>query len=249
MKAFNGSQDDKRRAMHDVTLARMGGHLHAWGHYWNDGGMGGKFKGNVTGAALNRYLKPEQVEQDLPDYWEPALGIPALVAEMLDVFFSGLSLHDNKELHQHWPEQVLGAIQPGMDLTRVPDRLTAYMLEQPEWLAAYADEKAAHLVGLMHAIFLLRVEGIDQSKRLADFYYDHIHKLHLSRFRGTVMHLDGYVWAALRHLCSIDKHRGPYGYFLKNAVDGRAAHRREPRGKHWVELSQIFLQMIEDCPA
>lgn len=246
MKAFNDLQDLKKRAVQDAALARMGGHFYAWGHYWHH--EGGKCRGNVTGAILHPYLKDGQVEQDLPAYWEPVMGIPWAVGTMLDTFFSALSCHDNKELHQHWAENALGAIRPGADLSRVPDNLAAYILEKPEWLAAYADEKAAHQVGLMHAFVTLRLNGIDQDKRIKDFYYDHLHKLHRHQL-DVRRSPENAVRAALSSLCAhyMDNRRGPFGYFLQHAVEGSAGHKREPRPKRWVELSQIFLQMIEDC--
>lgn len=245
MKAFNGSEDVKRRALQDAALARMGGHFYGWGHYWHPENNG-KCRGNVTGALLHAHLQPGQVEQDLPDYWEPVLGIPWQVGEMVDRFFSGLCLHDDKELHTRWAEQVITAIRPGADLTAVPDKLAAYILEQTEWLAAYADDWA-HQVGMMHAIVTLRLAGIDQGKRVDDFYYAHIHRLHRHQTEGRRSPANE-ARAALKSLCALyrENRRGPFSYFLQHAVDGSAAHRREKTGKRWAELAQIFLQMIED---
>lgn len=245
MKAFLGSDDVKRRAMQDAALARMGGHFYAWGHYWHPY-MAGKCRGNITGAVLHVHLKAGQVEQDLPDYWEPVLGIPWQVGEMMDRFFSGLSLHDDKELHTRWAEQVFSAIRPGADLSAVPDNMAAYILEQPEWMAAYADDWA-HQVGMMHAIVTLRLAGIDQGKRVDDFYFQHIHKLHRHQTEQG-RDKSNHVRAALRSLCTLyrEQRRGPLSYFLQHAVDGSAAHKREKTGKRWAELSQIFLQMVED---
>jgi hypothetical protein len=247
MKAFLGSQDVKRRAMQDAALARMGGHFYGWGHYWHPEN-GGKCRGNVAGALLNVHLQPGQVEQDLPGYWEPVLGIPWLVGEMIDRFFSGLCLHDDKEIHTRWAEMVVDAIRPGADLSSVPDRLVAYILEQPEWLAAYADDWAHH-VGLMHSIVLLRLNGIDQAARVEDFYHAHIHKLHRHQTDGRSTGNE--ARAALRSLATLyrENRQGPLGYFLQHAVHGSAVHKRENKGKRWAELSQIFLQMIEDSPA
>lgn len=246
MKAFLGSQDVKRRAMQDAALARMGGHFYGWGCYWHPEN-GGKCRGNVTGALLHMHLQPGQVEQDLPDYWEPVLGIPWLVGEMIDRFFSGLSSHDDKGIHERWAETVIGAITPGADLTGVPDRLVAYMLEQPEWLAAYADDWA-HQTGMMHSIVMLRLNSIDQAARLDDFYHAHIHKLHRHQTERGNGHE---VRAALRSLTTLYRENriGPLGYFLQHAVQGSAVHKRENKCKRWAELSQIFLQMIEDSAA
>lgn len=245
MNAFMGSQDVKRRAMQDAALARMGGHYHAWGHYWHHDG--GKCRGNVTGAVLHTYMKPEQIEQDLPDYWEPVMGIPWAVAELIDTFFSGLSLHENKELHTAWAETVLGAINPGADLSRVPMKLAAYILEKPDWLAAYAGETVGHQAGMMHGIILLQMNGIDQVQRVRDFYNDHMHKLHRHQLDSS-RSLENAGRAALHSLCIhlMEQRRGPLGYMLQHAVEGSAAHKREPRWKRWVEISQIFIQIIED---
>lgn len=248
MKAFLGSADVKRRAMQDAALARMGGHFYAWGHYWHPE-MEGKCRGNVTGALLHPYLEPGQVEQDIPAYWEPKLGIPWQVGELIDAFFSGLCLHENKDIHHGWAEQVIGVVTPGADLSPVADQMTAYILETPDWLAAYSDEECAHLIGYMHGIFTLRLNGIDQQKRIKDFYYKNIHKKHRHQVNTTPKDCDmeNYGWGALRHLCSVDQHRGPMWYFLQCAVNGSARHKRTHKAKQWVELSQIFLQMIEDC--
>lgn len=247
MKAFKGSQDIKQDAIRRAALARMGGHFYAWGHYWHH--EGGKCRGNVSGAVLSHHLKEGQPEQACPDYWEPMLGIPWQVGELLDVFFSGLSLHENKDIHHGWAEQVFNAIRPGADLSAVPDNMVAYILETPEWLATYSDEECAHLIGYMHGIFTLRLNGIDQAARIKDFYYKNIHKKHHSRFAtaSNDCKLENYGWGALRHLCSVDQHRGPMGYFLGCAVKGSARNKRVHQSKQWVELSQIFLQMIEDC--
>lgn len=247
IKAFLGSDDLKKRALFDAKLARMGGHFYGWGHYWHPE-HGGKCRGNVSGAILHQYLKDGQVEQDLPAYWEPVMGIPWTVGELLDVFFSALCCHPDKELHQHWAEQALGAVRPGADLSQVADKMAAYMLETPDWLAAYADEKGAHQVGLMSAFVTLRLNGINQDKRIKDFYYDHMHKL--QRHQLDIRHApEGAARAAMQSLCTLymEQRRGPLGYFMQHAVEGSAAHRREQKTKRWVELSQIFLQMIEDC--
>lgn len=240
MKAFLGLQDVKDAALADARDARLAGQFYAFGHHWHEG------RGNVSGAMYHHYLKAGEAEQLCPDYSVAVHGIPPLFMEMIDAFFSNLSLHSNKDIHQHWAETVYGAIVPGADLRGVPDRLATYILEQADWLAAYADEKVAHQVGLLHGIFLMRCNGIDQTQRLADFYHDHIHKLQRHQTEGK-RDLSNYARAAMRSLCSIDQYRGPYSYFLQYVVDGSAAHHRESKGKRWVELSQIFLQMIEDC--
>lgn len=242
MRAFNNDLAAKATAVQHMQQCHSVGNFYAWGHYFHEG------KGNITGCMYHTHLQDGEVEQDCPKYSEPVHGIPWQIMEIADTIFGGLSLHDNKEIHQQWPEMFYDSIPVGADLSKVADSLMAYLLEKPEWLASYADEECAHLVGYMQGIFTLRLNGIDQSKRIKDFYYQNIHKKHHSRFRtGKDCKLDQYAWAAMRHICSVDQHRGPVHYFLHACVDGSARKKSVPKGKQWVELSQIFMQMLGDA--
>jgi len=227
---------------------RHAGAFYAWGHYWHDDVGTGRARGNVSGAMYHDFLQPGQVEQDCPGYCEPVHGIPWAVGEMIDAFFSGLSLHENKDIHHQWAETVYSAITPGADLSLVPDKMAAYILETPDWLAAYAGEAVGHQVGMFHSITVLRLNGIDQEKRIKDFYYDHLYKLHRHQTDAT-RSLENAARDALKGLCGhmMERRRGPLGYFLQHAVGGSAVHKRQHAAKRWVELSQIFIHMIEDA--
>lgn len=248
MKAFNGDPALKKKTLFDAALARMGGHFYGWGHYWHPY-LNGKCRGNVTGALLNPYLPAGKIEQELPMLWEPVLGIPWQVGELADEVFSMLCCHKDKSLADAWAEVFLDAIRPGADLSRVTDAIIAQVLEQPEWLAAYADEESAHGIGYMSGVFTLRLNGINQAKRIEDFYWKNIDKKHQHRFRTTQTDapLVNYPWAALRSLCSIGKHRGPLGYFLSYAVTGSARHLRVDKDERVNVLVARIIQMIKDC--
>lgn len=241
MKAFLGLQDVKDRAIQRAVKGRENGQFYGWGHYYHEG------KGNVSGVMYHPYLEDGQVEQDVKMYPEPVHGIPYAVAGIIDDFFSGLCCHDDKDLHQHWAERVYTAIPVGADLSRLPDRLAVYMLENTEWLADYACDRGGPLVGFMYAIFLLRLEGIDQTKRMKNFYYDHIHKLHRHQMNGRNKN-ENYVMAALSAICGVDTNtNGAWHYFISHACHGSAVHKRTKYANRVADLSDIFIQMIKDC--
>lgn len=247
MKAFMDCRENKQAAIARAVALREAGAFYAWGHHWCEG------KGDVTGGMYHPYLQPGEVEQDCPKYSGAVHGIHWRAAELIDVFFHGLALNPDKQIHQTWAERVYETIRPGADITPVPDRLISYILERPEWLASYADEKGAHMVGMMQGIITLRrcafpdqLNGIDQEKRIKDLYYDHIHKLHMSRFQGE-RNPAYFVNAAMRSLCEAHLRRGTMGYFLHNVVQARAGNNRAAQTREWADLSMIFLKLIEDC--
>jgi len=241
MKAFFNTTEDQAHAIARASLARTQGQFFAFGRYW-DGE-----RGNVSGVMYNMCLEVGQPEQDVANYSEAVHGIPSDVAGIINDIFGGLSCHDDKDLHQHWAERVYEAIPPGADLSKVPDTLAVYMLEHTEWLADYGSDKAGRLVGFMYAIFLLRMEGIDQTKRLNNFYYDHIHKLY--RHQTDVRrNNENYVMAALRSICGVDTNtNGAWHYFISHACHGSAVHKRTKYANRVADLSDIFIQMIKDC--
>ena len=243
MKAFTDTSQTKEQAIYHAGLWRRKGMYFAFGRYW-DGE-----KGNVSGGMYHEYLNSVQTVQDCPYYACTVHGIPTAVAGIIDVFFSGLSCikdDDNNCSANLWAESVYEAIPVGADLSKVADKMVMYVLENPEWLAAYADEKAAHLTGLMHGIFKIRLLGHDQSLDLKNFYYDHMHNMHRHQLQGHRDH-SRYVNGALKAISEVNSNMlGEHSFFFKGAVSGSSRNLKIHHGERWRKLSEIFLQMLRD---
>ncbi len=242
MKAFTNTLEYKNAAIARAADHRHAGNFYAWGHYWHEG------KGNVSGAMYHPYLKDDEVEQDCAAYPPSVHGIPVDVAGVIDTIFGGLSLCDDKELHTRWAERAYVAIPIGADLSNVNNQLALHMLENASWLLDYADDKGSHLIGLMTAFYILRAEGINPEKRIKNFYYDHIHKLHRHQLEGRRNHAN-YVVSAMSRLCNVDTNpRGAWHYFIHDCVDGSAVSLKTTKGNRFKKVADLYLQLLQDAP-
>ena len=242
MKVFSNSLEEKPQALARLESYRAAGALHAFGHVWYEG------KGNVSGAMYHDHLFSGQIIQDCAQHAPRMHGIPVSMAYLIDHVFSGLSCAPDKAIHQLWPGRVYESMKPGTDLKHIVNSLVLHMLEKPEWLASYADEKGAHIVGLMHSIFVMRLHGIDQKDATTNFYHDHIRKRARYEMDGT-RNRENYVYAALSAICGIDDNtKGALYYFIHNACAGSADKFRVPPWRRYGEISNLIVKMIEDSP-
>lgn len=217
---------------------------------WHEDFPGAGYKGNISGVLLHRHLANGQSGPDCAYLWDHVAGIPWQVGEMADQIYCGLALLPNKRRYQEFAFNFLEAIRPGADLSNVPETMAAHMLEKAEWCAGFADEKTAHQAGIMHALMLMRMQGLDKDgKRIADFYNDHLYKLrrHQTECSGIDINPHNAARAALCSLCKhfMERRIGPLSYFLKNCVNGAAATGRASRAWHWLELSNTFLNILK----
>ena len=242
MKAFEGSIEGKHSAIKRAREYRQNDQFYAWGHYWHEG------KGNVSGAMYHDHADKMLLDKNMLPYPAPDVhGIPINVATMADTFFAGLYTHKDKELYTLWAERFYEAIPEGADLTRVPYLMASHILNTPEWMLDYADERGAEMVDYMQAVCALCLAGIDQEKRVKDFYYDQIHGLHRHQLDGQ-KDVARYVYAAIRSLCGVERNpTGCWHYFLRHAVHGAAKHSGINRGLQWLDLSEEFLRIIREC--
>jgi hypothetical protein len=99
MLAYYGDQ-----AVKDTIIAQLAAHRAAdelvKGQYWQNG------KGCAVGCTIYSGHHAE---------YETRFGIPQMLARLEDRIFEGLPNHDA----QLWPERFMGAIRPGIDLSRV----------------------------------------------------------------------------------------------------------------------------------
>ena len=244
MKAFMDPVYNKDHALKIARLCRRTQTFFAFVHYW-DGE-----KGNLSGCMYHEFLQSEMGETqfDCKRYAPIIHGIPMEVAGIIDDIFAGLWCNKgmDKRRAMQWAENVYTAIPVGADLSGVPDKLAAYILETPSWMAEYADERGAHLAGLMHGIFQLRIAGVNQAHRLEDFYYDHMAGLRKYQLDGRRKR-QNYVMRGLKAISEVEYNQsGAWSHFLTSAVLGSAKHRKIHYGERWHDLSKIFLQILED---
>lgn len=241
-QAFVGALETKEWAIARAADFRKAKAFHAFGHYWHEG------KGNISGCMYHDFLKPGDPVQQCATLCESVHGIPWQIQEIADAIFGGLSCHDDKELFTTWAERFYEAIRPGADLLPVRDLLVQHMLEFSKWCKDFADEETEPQIDLMHSIYCLKVQGIDQQKRIKEFYYKYIHPMHHNKFNASYGN-ENNARAALKNLCSVNTTdgRGAFGYFLQSCVEGHANGKHHKRGQSWNELSKVFLRMLGDC--
>src|SRR5580700_4309029 len=102
-------------AQKDAILAKLSAHRLAdelvKGQYWENG------KGCAVGCTIESGNHAE---------YEPRFGIPRILARLEDRIFEGLPNGSAKE----WPEQFMGAIRPGADLSMVWPRFALWLLTE-----------------------------------------------------------------------------------------------------------------------
>ena len=108
MLAFHGDQAIKDRHLERVLAHRRADEI-AKGFYWMRG------KGCAVGCTLEGHDHRQ---------YELELGIPVLFAYLEDAIFEGLP----NERAKDFPARVLNAIQPARDLSRVPARFVAWLM-------------------------------------------------------------------------------------------------------------------------
>jgi len=112
--AFHGSSDIKTKYLNRVREHREADQL-VQGVTWDKQSQ----KGCAIGCTLHGYSHSA---------YEEELGIPAVLAQLEDGIFEGLSVPDSRE----WPERFLSAIQPGADLSMVWPQFAHWLLVDPD---------------------------------------------------------------------------------------------------------------------
>lgn len=243
LKTFTHGKRDKPHALGRVAAAKELGMFRAFGRIWNGN------CGNITGAVYHPYMQDGETEHDLWQYPRIIHGIPHNVMVVANNIFSGLSTQKDKDVHQNWPERFYNALPGNRDISNVPDQLIYNMLANDKWLAGYSDEKGAHLVGLITAIFMLRIEGIECGPRLNQIYSDHIYKLHHSRYitiGNNKEKLGNYAFGCARALCDIVTNpTGAIYYFLDQCARGRALSDKRDLSETWAIIADDFIELLE----
>lgn len=242
LKTFTDGQRDKPHALHRVEAAAELGMFYANGRIWD-----GK-RGNITGAVYHPYMEAGETEHDLWQYPRIIHGIPHNVMCVANTIFNGLSFREDQSVYKDWPMRFYNALPGNKRISRVPDQLIYNMIADEKWIAEYADEKGAHLVGLMASIFVLRIEGIECGPRLMDIYHTHIHKLHRSRYMSIGSNeskLQNYPYGAVKALCDIVSNPGgAIDYFLNISTRGRARHEDKDPAKMWDLVADEFITLL-----
>jgi hypothetical protein len=121
----------------DAILAKLSAHRLAdelvKGQYWENG------KGCAVGCTIESGNHAE---------YEPRFGIPRILARLEDRIFEGLPNGSAKE----WPEQFMGAIRPGADLSMVWPRFALWLLteELPQFAKREKTKLALSEVGVLY---------------------------------------------------------------------------------------------------
>ena len=121
----------------DAILAKLSAHRLAdelvKGHYWENG------KGCAVGCTIESGNHAE---------YEHRFGIPRILARLEDRIFEGPPNGSAKE----WPEQFMGAIRPGADLSMVWPRFALWLLteELPQFVKKKTTKAALSEVGALY---------------------------------------------------------------------------------------------------
>jgi hypothetical protein len=138
--AFHGDSQIK-----ETYLARVRGHRAAdelvKGQYWENG------KGCAVGCTIH---------SDDHCRYETELGIPQALARIEDSIFENLP----NERAMSWPEQFLGAIQVGADLTMVSSRFLRWLLVDPrDGVVRFALSSGKAAIEQVAELFAREIEG------------------------------------------------------------------------------------------
>src|SRR3990167_8245677 len=133
--AYHGDVAVKKKYLDRVKAHRKADNL-IKGTGWENG------KGCAVGCTLEKYEHKA---------YDNELGIPRYLAQIEDAIFEGLP----KAEAMLWPEQFLGAIKPGADLSLVFPRFMAWMLSDPnDGVIHFADERGKKAIRGVVDLFL-----------------------------------------------------------------------------------------------